>query len=216
MGLDALMVNPAMLGDRSWDYLEEVCRQLPELGLVVCSARTNLLARVRGLRMGVDDWITKPFHPEEALARIETVSRSQLGSPVGGGGEPLVFGGLEIQPDQFQALLDGTSLNLTRREFEVLHLLAGSAGRVIEREAIYQRVWGYAMVHGDRSVDVFVRKLRGKLEPRAAGRTYIHTHFGVGYRFEPDPPIVNRLESSPRPRAEDEGSRRPLAPIHLG
>ncbi|HEX2436036.1 MAG TPA: winged helix-turn-helix domain-containing protein, partial [Solirubrobacterales bacterium] len=65
-------------------------------------------------------------------------------------------------------------------------VLAEAEGKVIEREEIYQRVWGYAMAHGDRSVDVFVRKLRRKLEKLSAGWEYIHTHFGVGYRFEPD------------------------------
>jgi len=65
-------------------------------------------------------------------------------------------------------------------------VLAEARGKVIEREEIYQRVWGYAMAHGDRSVDVFVRKLRRKLERLSAGWEYIHTHFGVGYRFEPE------------------------------
>src|SRR5260370_506550 len=73
-----------------------------------------------------------------------------------------------------------------RREFELIRLLAGNAGHVLEREAIYQRVWGYAMAHGDRSVDVFVRKLRQKLERASPQWRYIHTHFGVGYRFAPE------------------------------
>ena len=68
-----------------------------------------------------------------------------------------------------------------------MQVLAEASGRVIEREEIYQRVWGYAMAHGDRSVDVFVRKLRSKLQKLSPGWEYIHTHFGVGYRFEPEP-----------------------------
>jgi DNA-binding response OmpR family regulator len=76
------------------------------------------------------------------------------------------------------------SLDLTPREFELLQLLARS-DRVLRREEIYERVWGYAMVHGDRSVDVFVRKLRQKLRVGSPGWEYIHTHFGVGYRFDP-------------------------------
>jgi DNA-binding winged helix-turn-helix (wHTH) protein len=82
-------------------------------------------------------------------------------------------------------IVSGGSLDLTRREFELLHLLAEAKGQVLEREAIYQRVWGYAMAHGDRSVDVFVRKLRKKLEAASPGWVYLHTHFGVGYRFDP-------------------------------
>jgi DNA-binding winged helix-turn-helix (wHTH) protein len=78
-------------------------------------------------------------------------------------------------------------VDLTRREFELIELLAGAEGRVLEREEIYQRVWGYAMARGDRSVDVFVRKLRQKLESASPEWRYIHTHFGVGYRFAPQP-----------------------------
>jgi DNA-binding response OmpR family regulator len=66
-------------------------------------------------------------------------------------------------------------------------LLAEARGRVMERDGIYQRVWGYAMAHGDRSVDVFIRKVRQKLHRVSPGWTYIHTHFGVGYRFDPEP-----------------------------
>jgi DNA-binding response OmpR family regulator len=98
-----------------------------------------------------------------------------------------VAGELEIRPDQFQAFVAGRSLSLTRREFELIQALADANGKVIEREDIYQRVWGYAMAHGDRSVDVFIRKIRSKLQKASPGWAYIHTHFGVGYRFEPEP-----------------------------
>jgi DNA-binding response OmpR family regulator len=103
---------------------------------------------------------------------------------------PRVAGEVEIRGDQFQAFCGGRSLDLTRREFELLALLASSEGRVLEREAIYERVWGYAMARGDRSVDVFVRKLRQKLEKASPRWRYIHTHFGVGYRFAPEGPEV--------------------------
>jgi DNA-binding response OmpR family regulator len=77
-------------------------------------------------------------------------------------------------------------VDLTRREFELIALLSDLGGQVIPREEIYERVWGYAMVHGDRSVDVFVRKLRQKLERVSPDWRYIHTHFGIGYRFAPE------------------------------
>ncbi len=102
----------------------------------------------------------------------------------------------------------GGSLDLTRREFELLRLLAEARGQVLERETIYQRVWGYAMAHGDRSVDVFIRKLRQKLEKRSPGWGYIHTHFGVGYRFDPEPvggsaePVLPELEPESPPEPE--------------
>ena len=89
--------------------------------------------------------------------------------------------------EQYQAFVHGASIDLTRREFELIELLAASGGRVLEREFIYQRLWGYAMVRGDRSVDVFVRKLRQKLERVSPDWRYIHTHFGIGYRFAAEP-----------------------------
>jgi DNA-binding response OmpR family regulator len=186
MKLNALIVDPAVLGDGAWAYLDRVCGLLPDLGVVVCTGRSTVAQRVRGLRLGADDWITKPCHPEEAIARVEAVSRRRRRDRAEVESQPLTAGELEIRPDRFQAFVGGESLDLTRREFELLHLLAGARGQVLERETIYQRVWGYAMAHGDRSVDVFVRKLRQKLEKRSPGREYIHTHFGVGYRFDPE------------------------------
>lgn len=187
MKLSAVILDPAVLGEEGWEYLERVCGMLPDLGVIVCTGRSTVAQRVRGLRLGVDDWITKPCHPEEAMARVEAVSRRRRRGRHEPEAGPVVAAELEIRPDQFQAFVSGDSLDLTRREFELLHLLAEAKGQVLEREAIYQRVWGYAMAHGDRSVDVFIRKLRQKLERRSPGWGYIHTHFGVGYRFDPEP-----------------------------
>ncbi len=187
MKLNALLIDLSVLGDEAWSYLERVCGMLPDLGVVVCAGRSTVAQRVRALRLGVDDWIGKPCHPEEVMARIEAVSRRRRRSRAGIETGPLVAGELEIRADQFQAFVGDGSLDLTRREFELLQLLADAKGQVLEREAIYQRVWGYAMAHGDRSVDVFIRKLRQKLEKRSPGWSYIHTHFGVGYRFDPEP-----------------------------
>jgi DNA-binding response OmpR family regulator len=187
MKLSALLLDLSVLGDEAWSYLERVCGMLPDLGVVVCTGRSTVAQRVRGLRLGVDDWVSKPCHPEEVMARIEAVSRRRRHSCAGTETGPLVVGELEIRLDQFQAFVGDGSLDLTRREFELLQLLADARGQVLEREAIYQRVWGYAMAHGDRSVDVFIRKLRQKLEKRSPSWRYIHTHFGIGYRLEPEP-----------------------------
>jgi DNA-binding response OmpR family regulator len=187
MRLHALIVDLALLGPSGWDFLERVCDTVPGLGVIVCTGPSSVAQRVRGLRLGADDWITKPCHPQEVIARVEAVVRRRkrtTGSAEEDG--PLVAGELEIRADQFQAFIGGQSIDLTRREFELLHLLAKARGRVLERDEIYQHVWGYAMVHGDRSVDVFVRKVRQKIERFSPGWTYIHTHFGIGYRFEPE------------------------------
>jgi DNA-binding response OmpR family regulator len=214
MKLNALLIDPGMLGEDGWEYLERVCGMLPDLGVIVCTGRSTVAQRVRGLRLGVDDWITKPCHPEEAMARVEAVSRRRRRSRHEAEGGPLVAGELEIRPDQFQAFVGGESLDLTRREFELLHLLAEAQSQVLERETIYQRVWGYAMAHGDRSVDVFIRKLRQKLERRSAGWGYIHTHFGVGYRFDPEPVGAGVADAGmPDPALVAEPDRKPVSQI---
>jgi DNA-binding response OmpR family regulator len=127
---------------------------------------------------------------------------------------PLVVGELEIRADQFQAFAAGRSVDLTRREFEVLQLLAQANGKVLQREEIYQSVWGYAMAHGDRSVDVFIRKVRQKLETASPDWEYIHTHFGVGYRFEPELQVAGADTAGlpAAPLADDAGLRPPVKP----
>src|SRR4051794_3996259 len=187
MRLDALVVDPAVLGHQAWTYIEQLCQRLPGLGIVVCTGQSSVAQRVRGLRLGADDWMTKPCHAEELIARVEAVVRRRKTSEQPAEEGPIAAGRLEVRADQFQAFVDGRSVELTRREFELIHLLACVQGQVLQREEIYQRVWGYAMAHGDRSVDVFVRKLRQKLERASPDWRYIHTHFGVGYRFHAEP-----------------------------
>jgi DNA-binding response OmpR family regulator len=188
MRVNALVVDLALLGPSGWEFLERVSAALPGMGLIVCTGPTSVSQRVRGLRAGADDWVTKPCHPEEVLARVEAVVRRRERASKRVDTGPLVAGELEIRADQFQAFVGGRSVDLTRREFELLELLAQAEGKVLQREEIYQAVWGYAMAHGDRSVDVFVRKVRQKLETASPDWSYIHTHFGVGYRFQPERP----------------------------
>jgi DNA-binding response OmpR family regulator len=187
MRLNAIVVDLALLGPRAWEFLERTSRDLPGLGIVVCTEQSTVAQRVRGLRMGADDWVNKPCHPEEVIARVEAVVRRRKRTSAPDEQRPMMAGELEIRADQFQAFVGGQTVDLTRREFELLHLLAEARGQVMQREEIYQRVWGYAMAHGDRSVDVFVRKLRQKLEALSPRWVYIHTHFGIGYRFQPEP-----------------------------
>jgi DNA-binding response OmpR family regulator len=199
MRINCLVIDLTLLGPNAWDYLERVADRIPGLGVVVCTERSTVAQRVRGLRLGADDWISKPCHPEEVIARVEAVVRRRRRAEARPESGPLVAGELEIRTDQFQAFVGGHSLDLTRREFELLQLLADSRGTVLQREEIYQRVWGYAMAHGDRSVDVFVRKLRQKLETASPQWRYIHTHFGIGYRFDPETDELPVLDEIPAP-----------------
>ena len=206
MKLNALVVDLSLLGADGWDFLERVSGMMPGLGIVVCTQQSTTAQRVRGLRLGADDWITKPAHPEEVAARIEAVVRRRKRSQPKADTGPVVAGEVEVRADQFQAFVSTRSQDLTRREFELLQVLADNRGKVVEREDLYQRVWGYAMAHGDRSVDVFIRKLRAKLDKHSPGWAYIHTHFGVGYRFEPEA-VSGDAELEPRTPAEPESSQ---------
>jgi DNA-binding response OmpR family regulator len=187
MKLNAVLVDLAVLGpEEGWEFLERISGLMPGLGIIACTSNSTVAQRVRGLRLGADDWIAKPSHPEEVMARIESVVRRHRRGRRESEQGPTVVAELEIRTDQFQAYVAGRPLDLTRREFELLNTLAEASGKVLEREEIYRRVWGYEMAHGDRSVDVFVRKLRSKIQKHSPGWDYIHTHFGIGYRFEPE------------------------------
>ncbi|GAC1321193.1 MAG: hypothetical protein NVSMB25_14580 [Thermoleophilaceae bacterium] len=185
MRLNALVVDPALLGPGAEEFIEGIAGEVPGLGVIVCSTRSTVAQRVRALRLGADDWVSKPCHPEEVVARIESVVRRRRRAVSRPDSGRMLAGELEVHPDQYQAVVAGRSLNLTRRQFELIQLLVEAHGQVLQREEIYQRVWGYAMAHGDRSVDVFVRKLRQALEAHSPRWEYIHTHFGIGYRLEP-------------------------------
>ncbi len=127
----------------------------------------------------------------------QLLSAYQKGDPANGApsssltaqaGSVIVHGNLEIRPDEIQVIADGRRVGLTVREFQVFLVLAEREDRVVRRAEIYSHVWGGEMKRRDRSVDVFVRKLRTKLARAAPGWDYIHTHFGVGYRFAAVPP----------------------------
>jgi DNA-binding response OmpR family regulator len=180
MRLHALVVNPALTG---LEYIERLGVTIPGLAVLVVSGAAPVADRVRGLRGGADDWLTKPCHPEELVARIQAVLRRRRAGEAPVEDHAIVAGELSIRPDLFDAYVGGQAASLSRKEFELLRHLATADGRVLEREDIYQRVWGYTMARGDRSVDVFVRKLRTKLERLSPEWRYVHTHFGVGYRF---------------------------------
>jgi DNA-binding response OmpR family regulator len=185
MRRNALVVDVAVLGPGGWEYLERVCARLSGLAVIVCTGPSSVAQRVRGLRLGADAWVSKPCHAEELICVVEAAIRRHRRNEMPELQSATVVGEITIRPDLYQAHAREESLELTAREFEILHLLAQS-DRVLRREEIYERVWGYAMAHGDRSVDVFVRKLRQKLRTASPTWSYIHTHFGVGYRFAPE------------------------------
>jgi DNA-binding response OmpR family regulator len=179
---DALIVDLAILGAQRWTWLGRLRRARPDLAVVVCAGSSTVAERVCGLRLGADDWLSKPCHPEELIARVEAVT-SHRRRPQARKLEPVLIGEVEIRPDQYQAFVAGASLCLTRREYQLIELLSRAPGEVLPREVIYESLWGARMIRNDRSVDVFVHKLRRKLEQASPRWRYIHTHFGIGYQL---------------------------------
>src|ERR687891_1468905 len=114
MRLNAVVLDLAVLGPQGWNYLEKLCTRLPGLGVIVCTGQSSVAQRVRGLRLGADDWVTKPCHPEELIARIEAVVRRRKRAETRSPAAPVAVGELEIRADQFQAFAGGVSVDLTR------------------------------------------------------------------------------------------------------
>jgi DNA-binding response OmpR family regulator len=166
----------------------EVCRILrsrPEtahLPIIIVTARSGETDRVTGLDVGADDYLTKPFSPRELAARVRAVLRRGRGAKAPAADAPAIYQGRHITAD-FDAIaisVDDAPVRLTRREFELLKYLVENRNRVLSRNRLLERVWGYESVIETRSVDVHVGRLRGKLG--AAGKQ-IETVVGLGYRF---------------------------------
>jgi DNA-binding response OmpR family regulator len=180
--LDVLIVDLASLGNGRWKWLERLCAAEPRFGIVICTGTSTVSERVRALRMGVDDWLSKPCHPEELIARVESVG-SHRREPQQRSLDPVLLGEVEVRPAHYQAFVGERSVELTRREFQMLELLLAADGEALCRELIYERLWGYEMARNDRSVDVFVHKLRRKLKEASPEWDYVQTEMRVGYRL---------------------------------
>lgn len=159
-----------------------VCRRLRANGdrtpILILTARHELRDRVEGLDAGADDYLPKPFELEELLARLRALLR-RAGDDDGAEG-PLTAGPLALDPARHEVTLDGRRVDLTRTEFEILHLLMRNDGIVLERGVMYERIWGYDFEASSRSLDVHVGYLRRKLEAGGQPRI-IETVRGVGF-----------------------------------
>ena len=173
----------------------EVCRRLRSsrrtaaVPILMLSARKEELDKVLGLEMGADDYVVKPFSVRELVARVRALLRrgERKGEP--GAGQPaedeavLAVKDIVLYPERHQVTVRGEPCTLTHKEFSLLHLLMAGAGKVLTRELLLERVWGYETEVDTRTVDVHVRYLRQKIEEDPANPVYIETVRGVGYRF---------------------------------
>jgi DNA-binding response OmpR family regulator len=145
------------------------------------TARGEERDRVKGLDLGADDYIVKPFSPKELLARIRAVLRR---SPVLQEEKRLTAGDLVINDERHEVYVEGRLIDLTPKEFELLRTLAENAGIVLERDVLLEKVWGYIFAGATRTLDVHIRRLRQKIEDDPQNPQYIETVHGLGYRFK--------------------------------
>ena len=165
----------------------EVCRRIQaekRVPIIMLTAKGEEEERIIGLGLGADDYVVKPFSPRELAARVTAVLRrveesapQDLTQPV------LTFDGLSIDPNTRDVRVEDEPVTLTAREFDLLHYLAASPGRVYTRDHLMETVWGYTFAAETSTVTVHMRRLREKIEPDPASPRYLQTVWGVGYKF---------------------------------
>ncbi|OGX79057.1 response regulator transcription factor [Exiguobacterium sp. SH3S2] len=166
----------------------EVCREVRkkyDMPIIMLTAKDSEIDKVLGLELGADDYVTKPFSSRELLARVKANMRRHATAPAveakGANANDIVIGDLTIHPDSYMVTKREEKIELTHREFELIHYLAQNIGQVMTREHLLQTVWGYDYFGDVRTVDVTVRRLREKVEDSPSTPTYIITRRGVGY-----------------------------------
>jgi two-component system alkaline phosphatase synthesis response regulator PhoP len=184
---DVVVLDLMLPGLDGWKLIETARAEGIGTPILVVSARGTELDRVKALEIGADDYLVKPFSMQELVARVRAAARRGVRAQTETRGEPLDIEELRLDPREVQAYVDGNSANLTPTEFRLLYALALEHGRVVSREELMQRIWGRRQRHRDRTVDVFVRKLRDKIDRRAPRHAFIHTRHGVGYKLEAQP-----------------------------
>ncbi|MBD0347925.1 MAG: response regulator transcription factor [Thermoleophilia bacterium] len=170
-----------------WSVIETARKEGIGTPIIIVSARGTEHDRVHALEIGADDYLVKPFSMTELIARVRAAARRGTRAEAVERGEPLQIEELRIDPRSVQAYVDGDSAGLTPTEFRLLYTLAMERGRVVTRDELLQRIWGRREGHRDRTVDVFVRKLREKVDRIAPRHTFVQTRYGVGYALDPQP-----------------------------
>jgi two-component system response regulator RegX3 len=165
----------------------EVCRRLRArsgVPIIMLTAKDSELDKVVGLELGADDYVTKPYSARELIARMRAVLRRHAGEPESANGGVLGEGPVQMDVERHVVAVDGEPVALPLKEFQLLELLLRNAGRVLTRPQLIDRVWGTGYPGDDRTLDVHVKRLRGKIEPDPGNPTRLLTVRGVGYRFE--------------------------------
>ena len=187
---DVCVLDLMLPGVDGWRVIEQARSEGIGTPIVVVSARGTEHDRINALELGADDYLVKPFSMKELVARVAAAARRGTRAQEPRRGDEINVEELRLDPRNVQAYVDGASANLTPTEFRLLYALALDQGRVLTRDELLQRVWGRRASHRDRTVDVFVRKLREKVDARASRHTFLQTRYGVGYKVEAEPKVA--------------------------
>ena len=182
---DVCVLDLMLPGVDGWRLIEAARSEGIGTPILVVSARGTEHDRVHALEIGADDYLVKPFSMKELVARVKAAVRRGVRAQDAPRGDAIEIEELRIDPREVQAFVDGSSAELTPTEFKLLYTLALEQGRVVTRDELLQRIWGRRQTHRDRTVDVFVRRLRDKVDKRAPKHTFIQTRYGVGYKLDP-------------------------------
>ena len=166
----------------------DVCRQLrkkSQVPIIMVTAKGAEIDTVVGLEVGADDYVTKPYRIRELIARIRALLRRSAigGESAGLGSDRIEVDGVSIDPTEHNVTVDGELLPLPLKEFELLHLLLANAGRVLPRDTLIDRIWGHDYVGDTKTLDVHIKRLRGKIEDDPASPVRITTIRGLGYKY---------------------------------
>ncbi len=184
---DVVVLDLMLPGLDGWSLIESARAEGIGTPIIVVSARGTEHDRVHALQIGADDYLVKPFSMKELVARVQAAARRGGRAQPEERGDPIEIEELRIDPREVQAYVDGGNVELTPTEFRLLYALALDRGRVTTRDELLQKIWGRRETHRDRTVDVFVRRLRDKIDRVASRHTFIQTRYGVGYKLEPVP-----------------------------
>ena len=186
---DLVLLDVMLPGMSGVEVLRVMRQEGIETPVIIVSAKTEELDRVVGLKVGADDYVTKPYSRAELLARIEAVLRRgrRAEAEEATASEVLEFDGLRIDPERREVTLAGEALHLTTKEFDLLAHLAASPGRIFTRDQLLSRIWGFDYEGDTRTVDVHLSWLRTKLRGHG-GHNWFRTVRGVGYAFAPPEP----------------------------
>lgn len=165
----------------------EICKHIRAaeryIPILMLTARDESTDKVKGLDLGADVYMVKPFEPSELLAQVRALFRQSANQPINDNERPLTCGSLIMWVKQHQVKIDDYSIELTPKEFELLHFLLRHIGQVLGRETLLREVWGYNFEGDNRTVDVHMQRLRSKIEPDPATPQFIQTVRGFGYRL---------------------------------